>query len=834
MDETVAQDPEVSLSIGTNYVNAYGDHFFSNLNFSSFNKASASDLFEKAFAKELFLINTLYVIVGTDSGLLPHYIGHKGIPEGTRYIFIEPKSILTELRTTTVLDGLDERIAFADEENWLDALTHFKMAEYFYIGGVKSSSAYCAQDNAMDAYAELNWYVTERLWQLYYQTSISVASEQFMIQQIRNLADNQHSAIRLKNVFKGKTALVLGGGPSLDAVLPWVLEHRSQIAVLAVSRIVRRLVQVGIEPDFIFSVDPSPANFDISKDMLSLSNKPVFIYSFHTYYELVNQWAGRALYLDQRVPWQSTLNETNLSSAGPTVSNTAIMAAYQLGFSRIYIAGVDFCFTLDGFTHAKGSNEFAAGARFNLTGSELETYEGTMAPSSLDFLFAKNVLQQQVSRVDAANCQIFNTALSAAKINNINYAPLSSIVLDEEPIDMESLLSQHLDDGDSSSYFSDALKEVERVQFQLKEIKDIAEQALKCNEEMYNSSGIIENYKDKRRLDKLEQKLKRKYRHFSRLVKSFGLRNFLKMLRPFDDDSWTADEVKWRLRVYYESYISGATRLGELLSQAESNLIERAEECKETPDWDLIINHCRLEKCFGRVRIWRQLKSAQQLPAKYEAVFSEFEQVFAEDLKSERAQHSKTVKKFTDLSILKNRAKSLFKHKKSDLLHHILLALDKHSEPEQVIPYRYLIQGYLAELENNLETALNNYQQVIEHAEGPIEEALLRIVDLDAQGDTAHAALECLTQLNPRYFVFYAESCRIRGNILDALEAYAAYLEVFPEDWIVQLKIAQLYFEQHIYDGVELMLHHILEIKPDQKTALMLKEQLRGIITQGT
>lgn len=831
MEQSLIID-QSTATIGPVEQNEFGDRFFCNLNHLTFHKVSAKTVFEAEFTSALFRANNLYVVIGTDSGLLPRHIIETGIPEGTRYIFIEPEVILTQLQAEGVLES-HEHCIYAHEESWLEAMDTFKMTEYFFINGVSTLNALCAQINALDAYAELSWYVAEMLTQLQYKVVVPTSTEPFMIQQLLNLADNRHHANLLLDSFKGKTAFILGGGPSLDDALPWLIKHRKSVVILGVSRVVKRLLQVGLEPDIVFSVDPFAGNFDVSKDIFSLSDKPLFIYSYHIYHELLSQWPGRALYLGARLPWSSPLNEANMSGTGPTVTNTALTVGYQLGFKRIFLAGVDLCYTLDGFTHAKGSNEHAAGARFNLTGVEVETYSGVMAPTGLDYSLARDILALQAERIVGSKyCQLFNTAEMAAKVPLIDYMPLSDIIPDKQTVDAQAVFNALLIPKNEDVFFTKVSAELDRVTFQLNTIKHVAQEALDCNEGMYNASGLIDNYKEKRRLDKLEQLLRRKYRHFGHLVRCFGIRNFLKMTKPFDDDSWTSDEVKWRLRVYYQSYLDGSTRLINLIKDTKKRVIARAEEHKAEPDWSLIIEQARADKCYGRVHFWRTLPSAKDIPKKIQQIFSEFEETFSKELQRERANHAESMKKNTDLSLLKHRSQMLFKYKKMDLLQHLLFALDKHHDPEGAIPYRCLIQGYIAELEHDPIRALDCYQEALAYPDGPMQEALLRITYLDFEvgtGDTAHRALECLALMNVRYLLFYGESCRLRGDTQSAVDAYMSYLTLFPEDVIVQLKLARIYMDQKIYDGAMIMIDLILKKHPKQETALLMKKKLQAM-----
>lgn len=817
--------------IGFSQTNSFGEQVYSNLNTSTFNHTKSSSLYKNKFSDRLFNGSNLYILIGTDSGLLPRYIRSQGAPVGSRYLFIEPKPIFDELQEEGLFLGFSDQFAFADEETWVEALKEFKLEDYFYINSVRSESAFCATEDALGLYAELSWQIVERLKQLEYQTNVSLSNREFICQQLLNTADNYLSLTVLEDTFKDKTAFVLGGGTSLDDVLPWLLVHRSQVIIIAVSRISKRLVEFGIEPDFICSVDPYLVNWEVSKEIYLFETKPIFIHSYHVSHKLLSQWPGLSYYAGDKIPWKSPLNEKTMAMPGPTVTNSAIFAAIKLGFSTIYLAGVDYCLSLDGFSHAKGSYETAAGARFNLTGLTVETYKGDSAPTRLDYLYARDSLEAQVAHyTQLYEVQLFNVASQAAKIKRVNYCSTESIELSQEPINVSDVINSNVQNKSRVLFLTQAQQEMSQAAHQLKKIKLLAQEALECNESLYNAEGYIEDYKKKLYLDRLERDLNKKYKKLTTLVKKFGIRQFLKIVKPFDDmNQLSAEELKVQLRVYYQSYIEGSKDLLQYVEKAEQHIIARLEELKESPDWDFLISYCRKEKCYGRVRIWRNLESAKQLDQKYIKIFQEFEHLFVQEIEK-TPQFSETVKQETSLSFLKSRAQILFKHQQKQLLQHLLFALDKHHDPDGVIPYRYLIQGYLAELEKDNEQAAEAYSKVFDVGNGPVEEALLRVVSLKLEGqeELAHQALTCLAQLKDPYLVFYADSCRIRGDISDAIDAYILYIEKFPQDILAQLKLARLYINQNINEGAHLMLDMILEGDPDNETALGMKKELKS------
>ena len=233
--------------LGPVTVNRFGEKFLYNINRNSFDKSSAKVLFENYFGETLFKEDALNVIVGTDSGLLPKYVQNKLLPKGTRYIFIEPDPVLQALKDHQLLDDLDEsRIVCISLDNWSEAIWNFKIRDYFYIQGVQSFNAICAQEDHIQEYAEMSWHITELLSQLHWLNTVELGSEAFISRQISNLVYHLHPAKILEKAFLNKTVILLAGGPSLDLALPWVKQHRCEIVVFAVSRISRQLLQADI------------------------------------------------------------------------------------------------------------------------------------------------------------------------------------------------------------------------------------------------------------------------------------------------------------------------------------------------------------------------------------------------------------------------------------------------------------------------------------------------------------------------------------------------------------------------------------------------------------
>lgn len=816
--------------LGPVTVNSFGDTFLFNLNRHNFDKVSAITLFETKFGEVLFNENTLYVIVGTDSGLLTKYLQNKVIPKGSRYIFIEPESVLMALREHGLLAEQNERILYISLQDWSYAIRNFKIADYFYINAVRSFNAFCAQDDFINEYAELSWTVVETLAQLNWENNTAIGQEAFIDRQIKNIADNKLPAKLLQHAFSGQTVVILAGGPSLDDALPWVKLHRHKVVVFAVSRIARQLLAADIEPDFVFSVDPQDISFDISKEMFRFGERAVFICSYHASSKLLSQWSGLMLYLGPRLPWESHMNVANLSGAGPTVTNAALNVAHDLGFKRVVLAGVDLCFTRDGFTHAKGSNEQLAGPKLNLTSLQVETNGGFLAPTGNDYAQAIKSLSLQARRIIRSGGRVINGSLGAARIDGVEYIPLSEIRLEEIAIDAKAVVDSRVYPASAGDdYLGNVLLELKRAEFQVQSIKRLAEQARQINDTMYNVSGVLENYKDKRKLDQIEKKFKRKFRHFTKLVKRFGIRQFIQVVKPFDDEDWTFDEARKLGNIYYDAYFEGAKKLSQLIEEAMQRIMARQQENESVPDFDVMFEQWRKDKSFGRAKAWRIKHPSVEISAATSALFDKFEREFENILNQKDTRHFARIKARSNLTIARQRAGLLFKHKKIAELQDLLVSLDKHEQQQAAEPYRYLINGYLAELADNPERALNAYQQVLEGGDILLEDALIRIARIGIEHDNiqnVHLALDCLSKLNPVFLPFYAEIQRLQGNMLDAIDTYTGYVGQFPADTLAQIKLAMLYIQCNSYEGAEMMLDFILSQKPDYDAAINIKRQL--------
>lgn len=825
-------------ALGPFLTNEFGDRYLYPVNRDTFRRIDAKSLFKQKFGELFFREKTLHVIVGTDSGLLLRYLTDNGLPEGSRYLFIELPEVRQRLEEGGLLEDLNERIACSDPATYLGQLVKFQVTNYLYTERINIWQSFAGGDGFLQDYPELYWSVRNAIDAIAWRTRLEVGSQVFTRRQLENLPEHRHSAACLKGIFSGKTAVLLAGGTSLDEVIPWVKEHRNHLVVLAVSRIARRLQQVDLAPDIFFSVDPHALSFDVSKEMLSFWDRSLLIYKNHIYPPLLSQWRGRSLFVGARFPWAEKEQEEFLHGPGPTVTNTAFATAVAMGFSQIILAGVDLCFSPSGHSHAQGSNESLAGPQFNSFDTQVETNDGSKAFTMRSMAEAIPGLNIQAALAKTVGCQTINPAAKAAKIDHICHKPLSEITFQPLKQPASVLLDRMLPEDSSIirlKYYRNILVRLTTAERKMRTILKLAQEGLKCNNGLFGRNGLKQDFKYKVRMDKVENALNRpSMADYSKLVKTYGLRQFVGIVRPDTDQEWNDEQVEETGRVYYEAFRDGAKFLLELVKGAIERIEWRIAE--EQPETDLA-GLCKVWQKYGepgRGRIWQQrhginLDTSQQ-PENVIQIWQDLQTRFEELLKTDDSPHMQRSKRDSDPMVARNKINMLFKKRDAVSLKGLIkgLATMDHKDARPVL---YLSEGYLAELEQKPTEAFRAYERALENESELVrEDVLKRIASLSLtlnDGQNALLALECLSSLSPVYLPQYADLAKLLGQTQTALNTYANYLDRFPDDLVVLLKVGKLYKQIEHDDSAASVFRYLLEKDPENGAARQMLEECK-------
>ena len=553
--------------------NQYGDVFFSNVNELSFRQQSAQVLFEQYIIPKIVNDDALYIIVGTDSGLLANYIEKKFSTDrkGRRFLFIELPDVLASFGALS----FPEWIKVIDDTSQIHSLLENEYLNSTVNNNIISIQSISHIDGISD-YIKLGKVVADFIANNFYDRYTKLNAIVFIRPVVYNIPYNINSVKDKENSLLGCHAVIVGGGPSLDDAIEWIVNNQENLIVFAVARVASRLALAGIKVHFFVTIDPSTESFSNSKDMLKTAYNTVLINLNHGNTSLVSQWQGKRLYLRSRYPWQEIESNEPIEYMGNTVTHFAVASAIILGAKSIYLAGVDMCYK-GSQTHASGSAENELGKYYITQRPQVMTYNDELADTTVIFEEGRNYLQAQVNYCSASGKQIsfYNLSRYAAKVEGIELYTGESIVVEKDSMSLsyDNLLnSLVLTKTLSQKHSEQSIKEIQSDRKYFLALKKIADDGLGLSKKITESS--LEIY---RKLDKIEKKmfalLSQSQAHKA-FIGKIGHHEFEKFelvnmaFKHKDMTNLTADELKTFNVARYTAFSISISLATELMDEA--------------------------------------------------------------------------------------------------------------------------------------------------------------------------------------------------------------------------------------------------------------------------
>lgn len=150
-----------------------------------------------------------------------------------------------------------------------------------------------------------------------------------------------------KDIYKGKTALIISAGPSLDANIEIIKKNRDKFIIFCVGTAFKALAKEGIAPDFLNILEVSNCSGQVRGYDLSAINLIVEPFTNEAFQTLkVKQKFLYPAVTTQGAQYWSHLTGIDISeySSGGTVSYEAMECAKMLGFSKIILVGQDLAY----------------------------------------------------------------------------------------------------------------------------------------------------------------------------------------------------------------------------------------------------------------------------------------------------------------------------------------------------------------------------------------------------------------------------------------------------------------------------------------------------------
>ncbi|XQW85828.1 6-hydroxymethylpterin diphosphokinase MptE-like protein [Thalassotalea piscium] len=837
MSERLAQFEQYQVS-------KFDDPYLYSVNRTVFEKNSAKIIFDNFYGNRLWDEDYFYIILGCDSGLLTNYVLEHGLAKGSRYLFIDSEHVLENLKNQLSFTQWDDKVAFATLSTWEVEAEKFHLQAYMYTDKVRYIKSLAANDGFDDYYYQANTKISLKLETQQHYTMVSLYRAPFVVKQIINLADNINPMIALKDKFKGMDCIILGGGPSLDEIIDKLNALENKVVIIAVSRIAKRLLSEKITPHFVISVDPHEVSFDVSKEMLEMADDAIFLHSTYVVPVLLGQWRGVSFHDGLRVPWPSELAKDNTHLAGPTVTNSAISAALDFGFKRIFLSGVDLCYASDGHTHAKGSNEAKVGPVLGKREQWVKTYSSKMAETMLTFIHATKTIAEQAKEAQKRGAQLYNLSPNAAAIENILLADIDKTDFAKEDLISPILTKIKNKYGKiNTQQFTDVKNDIDRLLTELDLITEIVEQALEDNHNLYKTyESELENSKIKDRIDFAEEQLNSEFKETTTFLKKYGIHRFIQIARTDADLEWSDEEMEEIGRKYYQCFIDNINELKPLLSAAKKKIDLRQREILPQQDYHEIFEQWRSEHHYGRAYGWKQKNPTlyQQLNDLDKKELDEQITEYFKILDNNDTYHLKRTQAQSSLTGINRKAVYLFNDKNIEGLETLVSNLEKleHSQkktkdkikrPENLSQLILLCAGYLALLQGHKQRGLEKFYQLDEQHLSEDELIQISVIEIDLQHyQQAEKSLKQLSDLTSSYQPQYATMLKLNKKITEAEEVYLTYLEQHHHDLKVWLALANLYIENNAIAPAKEAFKQIQALDPNNIEAQQFFDSLNA------
>lgn len=387
----------------------------------------------------------------------------------------------------------------------------------------------------------------------------------------------------LKDLYKGRTAVIVSAGPSLEKNINLLKEYKQKCIIITGGRTLKSLLDIGVVPDFVCTVDPDVPAFDVMRGTFECTAPMLF--SELTYNGVLENYKGKKVFFSEMSTTTVTegLIDTkcvNLFQGG-SVAHTCTALGIYLGCENIIFIGQDLAYTNDK-THADiaGDNE-----AFNPNITFVKDIYGNDVKTSMVLDYYRIALQKEI-KFFGDKYNFINSTEGGANIEGTKVIPLreslnnlTGEIIDKDKINI--ILNENKIENNISQ--EELVKRLNNVLEKFKTIKEELPKGVKiCNEILGNLEGIDDNKINKlnKKLDKIDE-IMNKYIENINIIKLLlspvigEVRMNLKYKRNYGDDRKTSIlKVYLKTKVLYEG-------IGAAIEEAYPQILQVVNKLKE-------------------------------------------------------------------------------------------------------------------------------------------------------------------------------------------------------------------------------------------------------------
>lgn len=778
--------------------NPRGEPYLYEVNRDEFAVRSARETFSRRFMSELLEDDCLYIVIGSDSGLLIDYVVENRRPAGkSRYIFVEPSEVFEALaeKRGNLAEGI--QVCTPDE---LDACRPAaRFVQYCYRGRVRVVKSLAAEQDPSRIYASVSESVAISQTKNEHEVLASLGSKVFVEKHVLNAPDYYRAASDVYPSLAGKRVLIVAAGPSLDDHLEWIRAHRSRFMIIAVSRVGATLKQAGIKPDFYSIIDPHPIMLNVARDALVQSVDVPLLASYHANTDVVANWGREVYFAGTRLPWQSPLNISAPGVFGPTVTHFSLLIAIRAQPAEIYVVGMDLCFGGRGLkSHCSGSGENKAGPALGRIGvQQVKTYAGDTADADVNLLMSVDSAALLAGLAGQMGVPLYNLSRNAAMVEGIAY---------RNPVDIDFASTPSADEGaESVALPADEREGYRRYLEALKtEFSSLSDDLVALRRDLSKRQRRIQSLFDVRGMmirknsalvDGVDRRVGKLGREIDEFLKHWGVGYFMANYDDKEVEEITPKDLTRFYESYYEAFLKSIDEVVALLHRARQKCDRRLRELEGGPcrpllaDWLAAGEYLRIDKAM----LAPGLQGADDYASVRSELRERFDAFYADLARADAARCESSVNQRNVVST----AYYLYDRRRPEALTELIDFVRANQGSKFGEELGFLLEGLSEELAGRAHAALDAFERVINGADRSLMElALLQIYGIarDRQDtDLCLQALDCLEPFSKSYLKYHAEMLIHAGDVRAALDKLADYHAEFPEDVDNLVRIVDIY-----------------------------------------
>ncbi len=352
-----------------------------------------------------------------------------------------------------------------------------------------------------------------------------------------------------KDSFKNYPSVVVSAGPSLDKNIDLLKGMENKVLIIAGNRTLKPLLDRGIRPHFVCTIDPTDLIYEMMKE--NLDAKVPLVHSHMSNDLLVREQKGaRVLYTSggnhNYLPELLDYEVDSLISGGSVAHAAADFAVY-CGCSPVIFIGQDLAYT-NNERHAD-SAKASIDKELNYSLKQVEAYGGGTVGTSVDFDLFRRAFETYIQTKQ--EIRFINSTEGGARIKGTEEVPLKEILNSftskEEVLHIYkkcfSIVPKHFESSKVKGNLSAAKERLESLREELIIGREICDRSITEKKQhkvvknlykLYRINSKVENYKE---LDLVSVLLEKVFQESSTLFNHTAEedKDYKNLIKAFDE-----------------------------------------------------------------------------------------------------------------------------------------------------------------------------------------------------------------------------------------------------------------------------------------------------------